>query len=123
MQNRGDLDRVWVHAIDQAIRPFDQLTNVLAPNFGDDPARFGELARLLEPVRDALNELLGIDGRGQADVLGNGRQLGDGVLRPAERPHYEARRIRARMRASASSWLTTRPAAASVRPASIDWRT
>lgn len=41
------------------------------------------------------------------------------VLRPAERQSHEARRMRERMLASASSWDSIRPACASARPASI----
>ena len=71
--------------------------------FWDDATGLGELARLTEAAGYPVDEVLRIDRRREADVLGDRRELGDRMLRPAERAHYEARRIRARTRASASS--------------------
>lgn len=123
VQYREDPDRVGVHLIDHPIRPLDQLADLSAVKLRHDAARVRKSAGLLEAVDDAVHKVLGVDRRGETDVLGDGGELGDGVLRPAELAHYEARRIRARMRASASSWLSTRPSAASASPASTDCRT
>ena len=83
MKNRENFDRVGAHAIDQAVRRLDQLADLHASEFRDDAARLRKLARLIKPARDAVDELLGVDRRGEADVLSDGGELGDGVLRPA----------------------------------------
>ena len=71
--------------------------------FWDDATGLGELARLTEAAGYPVDELFGVDGRREADMIGDGLELGDGMLRPTERAHYEARRMRARTRARASS--------------------
>ena len=92
-----------MHVIHKAVRPLDQLADLRTSEFRDDAAGLGEIARLVQAARTAVDEVLGVDWRGEADVLGDGRELADGMLRPAERARYEARRIRARTRARASS--------------------
>ena len=87
VQHREEFDRVGMDPVHQAVRPLDQLADLRAREFRDDATRFGELARLIQAAGDAVNQLLGVDGRGKADMIGYRLELGDGVLRPAERAH------------------------------------
>ena len=75
VKNRENFDRVGAHAIDQAVRRLDQLADLHASEFRDDAARLRKLARLIKPARDAVDELLGVDRRGEADVLSDGGEL------------------------------------------------
>ena len=61
MKNGQDLDHVGMHPVHQAVRPLDQLADLRASEFRDDAARLGELARLVEPARDAVDKMLGVD--------------------------------------------------------------
>jgi hypothetical protein len=76
-----------MHAIHQPVRPLDQLADLVATELGYDATRHRELARLIQAMREAVDQILGIDRGGKADILGDRRELGDGVLRPAERAH------------------------------------
>ena len=87
VQHRQEFDRVGVDAVHQAVRRLDQLADLRACEFWDDATRLRELARLMQSAGYTVDELLGVDGRGEADMVGDRLQLSDGMLRPAERAH------------------------------------
>ncbi len=123
VHNGDDHDSGVGDAIDETIGRFDQLADVNRRGFGDAPARFRKLLGLGQASDDALDDLLRVNPGRETDVFSKGTELIDGVLRPAELEAHEARRIRLRMRAMASSWATVCPALASASPISIAWRT
>ena len=119
MKDGHDLDGGSPDAIDDAIRSLDEFARVRVASFGHASAGFRELLRLAQSADNALHDLFGIDGRRETDVLGNRTELIRGLLRPAELERHDARRIRLRMRAIASSCGIVRPASASPSPSSI----
>ena len=103
MQNRHNFDRVRASPIKYAVRRLDQFTDLRALVLRNHAARLGKLPRLRKPMHDPIDDLLGVHRRGRGDVLRNRTKLSDCLLRPAEQARHDARRIRARTRASASS--------------------
>ena len=87
VQHREKFDRVGVDVVHQAVRPLDQLADLRTRELWDDAARLGELARLSQSAGYAVDKLLGVDGRGKADMLSDRLKLSDRMLRPTERAH------------------------------------
>ena len=123
MQNRHDFDDGGSHSIDDAVRPLDEFASVHAASLGHLATGLGKLLCLSKPADDALDDLVGVHRGRETDILGDRAKLIRGLLRPAERERHDARRIRLRMRAMASSCETVRPASDSAMPISIAWRT
>ena len=123
MQNRHDFDDRGPDAIDDPVRWLHELASVPGADLGHMATGLRKLLRLAKPADDALDDLIGIHGRGETDVLSDRAELIRGLLRPAELEGHDARRIRLRMRAMASSCETVRPASASANPISMVWRT
>lgn len=116
-------NRLALYVIDEPIRGFDQLADIKRSCLGNASSGFRKRLGLPKAKHDSLDGLLRVDGRDETNVLRDGAELIDCVLRPAERETHEARRIRLRTRAMASSWETVRPAAESASPVSTAWRT
>ncbi len=92
MQDRQDLNRVLSHPIDQSVGRLNQLSHIGPPKLGNDPPRFGMATCLLKARDEAINDLLRVHGRVEADVFGERRQLDDGVVCPSERERRGHRR-------------------------------
>ena len=118
-----DLNGVVVHAIDETIRELDELPDFERGRFRDTSPGVGKGLGLLKASSDPIDGLLGVYRRDETNVLGNRGELIDGVLRPAEPESHDARRMRLRMRAMASSCETSRPSSASARPVATACRT
>ena len=91
MDDGNDLNHAILHWIDQAIRRFDQLANILSWGLGHPTARVGKCLGLTHTHDNPFESLLGLHGRGHADVLDDGAELIHRRLRTAERHTHEAR--------------------------------
>jgi len=126
VQDREQLDHIGMHTIDQPIRRVDELANLDATDFGDDTPRLWKHTRLVQPTDQPLQGLLGVTGEARLmySMMPAICATAWSVQRiPRDGTPYEARRMRERMLATASSWLIVRPASASASPASIEART
>ena len=85
-----DLDGRRCYAVDESIRRLDQLAQSSVGRFGHLSAGLRKLLRLAKADDDTLDDLFCVDGRCEADVLGNSAELIDGVLRPAELEAHDA---------------------------------
>ena len=103
MHHRAHLDHVPARPVDDPIGLLHHLPDCCILSLRDGTAGVRERPDLLQSVYDALDELFGVDRRAPAHVLRDGAKLVDRLLCPAERAAHEARRIRARTRAKASS--------------------
>ena len=103
MQNRDDLDGIPAYPIDEAVRNLDKLTDLGTLELWDHATRLRKPLRLSQSMHNSINNLFRIDRRARGDMLRDRTELGNGLLRPAEPPGHDARRIRARTRANASS--------------------
>ena len=123
MEDGEDFDGSGTDPINDTIRCLDQLAQVLLAQLRHEATRKGEVLGLAEASHEAFNNLLRVDRGREPDVLGDSAELVDGLLRPTELQPHEARRIRLRMRAMASSCETVLPASASANPNSMACRT
>ena len=123
MHDREHLDGGRTCAIENAVRSFDDLAHVEIARLRHVATRLGKVLRLAKPNNDSFDDLFGVHGRGEAEVFRDAPQLLGGLLRPAERQAHEARRIRLRTRASASSCVRVWPWSACARPCSSACRT
>ena len=73
------------------VRRLDQLAEVSLPCLRHVTAGVRKILRLSQAADDALDDLLRIDRRREADILSDRAELIDSLLRPAERQAYEAR--------------------------------
>lgn len=123
MHDREDLDPGRADAIQQPVRSFNDLPDVQLTRLGHAASRLGKVLRLPKAKDDAVDDLLGVHGRRETDVLRDAAELLGRLLRPAERQAHEARRIRLRTRASASSCVRVFPWSACAMPCSNACRT
>jgi len=84
--------------------------------FGNPATGLGKVLRFAQPSNDAVDGLFSVYRRYKRDVLRDGAELIDGVLRPTELEAHDARRTPVRIRAMESSCATVRPVARSASP-------
>ena len=118
MKDGHDLDGGSPDAIDDAIRSLDEFARVRVASFGTRRPDSGNCCAWRNRLT-MRSTTWSAYGRRETDVLGNRTELIRGLLRPAELERHDARRIRLRMRAIASSCGIVRPASASASPSSI----
>jgi hypothetical protein len=86
MDDREYFKRVHLDTVDQTVGRIDQLPELGVADFWDHTPGLRIVAGLFEAGNQAIGELLGIDGRVEADVLGNRSELRDRMFSPAQRP-------------------------------------
>ncbi len=101
--DRQYFDRVWVASIDDPVRPFNELANFRYVEFRNAFTYIRIFERAFDASRNSLNYTLSVDRRRKTYVVRDRAQLFNCLLRPTEPGLHETRRIRDRIRASASS--------------------
>src|SRR5262249_13987257 len=117
VNHRQDLDAILPNSVDDSIGVLQQLADRRVLVFGHLGAELRMVLQLLRPSRDAIHYPPGVPGRILGNVIVEGAQLPPGVVRPEDSHSGSPKERRT------SSTVSTRPASASRRPASIDCRT
>ena len=107
--DRGDLDIVFGYAVDDAISVEEDLSQVIATELRNTPARAREGGELICSVEHPADEELSQSWRILSNVASDRVEMRECALTPDYSSH---RAIRLR----ASSWVTTLPASRSSRP-------
>ena len=103
VNDRDDFDRRRHRAIEDSVGCLNQLAHIRRGGLRDASAGFWKVLSLAQAEDDALNYLFRVDWGRETNVFRDGPELVDCLLRPAEHKAHEARRIRPRTRAIASS--------------------
>ena len=85
MHHRKDHDAGWLHLVDDAVRPLEELANVLLPRLGHEPAGFGEACRLCGALQDAVAPSLGVNRRGASNVVDNCKHMLTSALKRVDK--------------------------------------